>query len=278
MSGKDKHKSDGECLICLSDRVRSGIAFGSAYRDCRACGFVWRVDRENFPDPNRAYAEGGESVQALIEQEASPGRTAYYKAHLKRLHHVAKPPGRLLEIGCGTGGLSKAARDVGWDVLAIEHGPVLRQAAEQLLGPERVLGCAVETAKLQAESFDVVLALDLIEHLPDPFVLVRQASEWLRRSGVLLLQTPNARALRRRLYGARWNMIQPDRHFLFHTARSLETLLAGQSFAVLSLKTVSGIGAGSVLRRACESLYGGVLSVLGMGNALYAVARNTGSK
>ena len=275
MKDTNDSRNDAKCSICRDAAAAGGSDLGPAYRECRACGFVWRVDRENFPDPKIAYAREGEAVQDLLDQEADEGRTAYYQTQLARLRRAApSPPGRLLEIGCGTGGLAKAASDAGWDVLALEPGPALCRAAQGLLGPRRVLGCSVETADIESESFDAAVALDLIEHLPDPHILARRAAEWLRPGGVFLLQTPNARSLRRRLHGPRWNMIQPDRHFLFHTPRSLRILLEGRGFDVLSLRTVSGgAGAASPLRRALTALYSRALSPLSLGNALLAVAR-----
>jgi SAM-dependent methyltransferase len=268
-------QAKAQCPICDCRRIRQEVALGAAYRECRECGFVWRIDYENFPDPNQAYAAADEAVQELLEQETAPGRAAYFQAQLKRLHCATTPPGRLLELGCGTGGLANAAQGAGWDVWALEPGPVLRRQAERLLGPERVLGNTLEAAEFPAGHFQAILALDLLEHLPEPLALVRHARQWLKEGGVLLLQTPNARSLRRFLHGAHWNMIQPDRHFVFHTVRSLRTMLTRHDFSLITLQSVSGVGAGGALRRTGEKIYGRALSLFALGNALYALAEKT---
>ncbi|HUT25742.1 MAG TPA: methyltransferase domain-containing protein [Sumerlaeia bacterium] len=264
---------EAECPICGGRKVRHELRLGPEYRTCRHCGFLWRAGRAHFPNPNRAYAEGGGAARDLLSQEERKERTAYYQSHLARLHRFVSPPGRLLEIGCGTGGLSRAALDAGWDVQAIEPSPLLRRAAEHLLGHERVLGCSLESAEIEEQSFDVVLALDVIEHIPDPLLLPERVGRWLRSGGVLALQTPNAHSLRRRLCGSRWNMIQPDRHFLFHTMQSLRTLFQTRGFETLLLRTASGTGVGGALRRAAARIYGRLLAAFGLGNALYLIAR-----
>lgn len=263
------------CPICHQERVRPEPVFGPAYRECRSCGFLWRVDRENFPNPNQAYQDQDTEahVQYLLQQEAGDARRAYYEIQLARLHRYATTPGRLLELGCGTGGFSHAAAEAGWEVLAVDSSPLLCREAERLLGAGRVLQAPMESAPIEGESFDVMMALDFIEHLPQPRILPQRARQWLKEGGVLLLQTPNARALRRCLQRRRWNQLKPEQHFLFHSASSLGLLFTQEGFEVLCLKTVSGTATAGPLLRAIAFIYGGILSWLGLGNTLFLAAR-----
>lgn len=261
------------CPICRGRRVRPELVFGPAYRECRSCGFLWRVDLENFPNPNQAYQDSEAPVQYLVEQEAGDARRAYYQTQLARLHQYMRPPGRLLELGCGTGGLSHAAAEAGWEVLAVDSSPALCREAERLLGCEHVMEAPIETVQTEGNSFDAILALDLIEHLADCTILPRRARQWLKCGGVLLVQTPNAHALRRYLQRRRWNQLKPEQHFLFHSASSLQLLFAQEGFEVLCLKTVSGTATAGRVFRAIAFMYGEALSLSGLGNTLFLIAR-----
>jgi 2-polyprenyl-3-methyl-5-hydroxy-6-metoxy-1,4-benzoquinol methylase len=261
-----------QCPICKNTEIRLEKVFGPAYRECPACGFLWRIDRENFPNPNQAYQETEEYIQILVDQETENTRKAYYRNHLERLHRYRQPPGKLLELGCGTGGLSKAALDAGWEVLAVDSSHPLCRLAEKRLGKDRVLEASVETKVPGAGEFDAVVSIDLLEHIPDTGVVLKTAHSALKAKGILILQTPNARALRRYLQGSNWNLLKPQMHFLFHTRTSLHKLLQQEGFRVLSVQTLSGTGTAGPARRTFVAVYGTILSWLDRGNALYVVA------
>jgi len=265
--------SDDKCPICGSNQIRQEPVFGPAYRECHQCGFLWRVDRENFPNPNEAYQDTDRHIEYLVQQEVGDARRVYCQIQLTRLHRYVQPPGRLLELGCGTGGLSKAAMEAGWEVVALDSSPALCRHAERLLGAEHVIQASMETVQIEADAFDAVIALDFIEHLPDITVLPRRVGQWLREGGILMLQTPNARALRRYLQRRRWNQLKPEQHYLFHTSSSLRLLLAREGFEVLSLGSVSGSATAGLVHRALTAVYGNALALLGIGNTLSLIAR-----
>jgi SAM-dependent methyltransferase len=265
--------SDSSCPICESASVHAERVFGPAYRECENCGFVWRIDRENFSNPNKFYDENEPAHMAeLLEQEKGDARRRYYASRLDYLHRFQRPPGRLLELGCGSGGLSRAALDAGWQVQALEPSPALRANAEQLLGKDRVQAGKVETADFEENAWDAVVGLDLIEHIPDTRVLADMGRRFLRGGGVMYIQTPNAKALRRYLQGAKWNQLRPDVHYLFHTAGSIRLLFEKSGFRILYLRTVSGIPTASMMRRLATAVYGNALALFGIGNSLLLIA------
>ncbi|MCG3196411.1 MAG: Ubiquinone biosynthesis O-methyltransferase [bacterium] len=183
--------------------------------------------------------------------------------------------GTLLEIGCGAGGLLTRLHAQGWTVEGIEpSGPLHAHARARLPAEVRVHPCALEEAepRLVHRPYQAVVALDVIEHLPDPFVLPTTAAEWLAPGGLLFLQTPNARSIRRRLQGARWEQLAPEEHFLIHSPRSLRLVLELCGFKSARIETVGGGAVDGPLRRALMRPVGRLLSLCDLGNALWAVA------
>ena len=229
---------------------------------------------EDFANPNAAYeSRESEEISALLTQEQEQARGPYYAKQLARIHRRRKPPGNWLELGCGTGGLSHAASIAGWDVQAVEPGPALCKHAGELLGQDRVQCCKFEQAQLAPQSFDVIVALDILEHLTTPDSLFEQAGRWLRPGGLFVLQTPNTRSLRRYLHRARWNLLCPDTHFILFAAGGLNLLAGRHGFETLDLFSVSGRGSSSPLRRVAETGYGSLLGLFGLGNAHFLTAR-----
>jgi SAM-dependent methyltransferase len=103
--------------------------------------------------------------------------------------------GRVLEVGCGTGGLLVAAARVGRSIVGVDI------AARWLVVARRRLtdhGLVVPLTVAEAErlpwpdgTFDTVVADSLLEHLDDPVRALREWVRVLRPGGQLVLWSPN---------------------------------------------------------------------------------------
>jgi 2-polyprenyl-3-methyl-5-hydroxy-6-metoxy-1,4-benzoquinol methylase len=229
---------------------------------------------------NLAYedARKAESAERLLIQE--PKRSVYYDSLVARISAYTTPRGSLLEIGCGTGGLLRSLREAGWEVEGIEPSPNLRAEAEKSAGAAIAIhGRRLEDAEpnLRGRLFRAIVAIDVIEHFPDPWILPGKAFEWLEDGGFFFLQTPNAKSLRRRFQGTGWEQLAPKEHFVIHSTRSLGLVLEGCGFSEMAIETVSGRPADTPLRRTAIAWLGRLLRRFNLGNALWAVARKTDS-
>jgi len=103
--------------------------------------------------------------------------------------------GRVLELGCGTGGLALALRKRSVDVVAIDIASRWLVVAERRL-KDAGLDAGFHAANAEDipwpdASFDTVVADSLIEHLDDPVRMLSEARRVLRPGGKLLLWSPN---------------------------------------------------------------------------------------
>lgn len=117
-----------------------------------------------------------------------------YSSHSRLLELLPSVPGgvtRVLDVGCGPGYLCEALRDRGYAVTGIERagwGP-----------PGSPRGYTVVEADLDqglpsslADSFDVIVCADILEHLRDPASLLRQLRARLSPGGRLIASLPNS--------------------------------------------------------------------------------------
>ena len=65
-------------------------------------------------------------------------------------------------------------------------------------------------ARLPSGRFDLVVSLEVVEHLPSPAEHLRELARVTRPGGLLLLTTPNWRGLSRRWLGLRWRVVDPE--------------------------------------------------------------------
>jgi SAM-dependent methyltransferase len=105
--------------------------------------------------------------------------------------------GRLLDLGCGTGAttaLVRQERAVEW-AGGVEIDPVSAKAAEAIC--THVWSGNAEQIPFESEiapaSLDLVLCLDTLEHLADPWAMVRRLSPLLGEGGRLIVSVPNIR-------------------------------------------------------------------------------------
>ncbi|MHC4414585.1 MAG: class I SAM-dependent methyltransferase [Planctomycetota bacterium] len=99
---------------------------------------------------------------------------------------------RVLDAGCGLGFFAERLKKRGADVIACDIGPSLVERASARAGcPGEVADALGLVDHFGAESFDVVVSSECIEHTPDPMEAVRQMAGVLRVGGHLSLSTPN---------------------------------------------------------------------------------------
>ena len=114
-------------------------------------------------------------------------------------------PSRLLDVGCGYGIFARAlAEGAGIGVVAIDVLPdrVYSAASKhrERIRPRDgnlslLIADAAQGLPFRDASFDVVVATEVLEHLENPSLLLKEIRRVLRKGGQLFVTTPNAKAL-----------------------------------------------------------------------------------
>ena len=105
---------------------------------------------------------------------------------------------RVLDIGCGGGLLSEPLARLGGDVIGADASAInieiakLHATASDLKIDYRAT--AAEDLAADRERFDIILALEIVEHVPDVAAFVGLCAEMLRPGGLLVVSTINRTA------------------------------------------------------------------------------------
>lgn len=137
------------------------------------------------------------------------------------IERLVQPPkhARLLEVGCGTGHNIEMLQRFG-TVDAIEIDAAARSVAERRLGRPISAAPLPELEGVGRASYDLVAALDVVEHIEDDAATIAALAECLRPGGKLLLTVP----------AHQWMWSAHDElnhHKRRYSKRSLRQLIAG---------------------------------------------------
>src|SRR5437773_265609 len=178
--------------------------------------------------------------------------TSRLNRFMERLSEVSPPPGRVLDLGCGTGDLAAALSRRGYQVTACD-------IAEKMIDIARAvhMGAAVEWASLKPDwkalpfgegSFRSVVASSVFEYLVDVESVVAEISRVLQPGGVLLLNVPNPCNLLRKVEARLRSRV--SKHGLAGLLRRVQRIDSYVSYLQLSRNRFTGDRWQSVLSSA----------------------------
>lgn len=86
-------------------------------------------------------------------------------SHLDKVDRLldVEPGDRVLEVGCGRGHLTRRLAERGIDAIGIDANP----NAAELAGTDRVLPMRAESLEFEDASFDFVISIHALEHIPE---------------------------------------------------------------------------------------------------------------
>jgi 2-polyprenyl-3-methyl-5-hydroxy-6-metoxy-1,4-benzoquinol methylase len=165
------------------------------------------------------------------------------------------PSGRLLEVGCSSGGFAYSLRAAGYagEMWGLEPEPEAAAEAEEQF--DQVI-CGYFPADAPAERFDTVVFNDVLEHLLDPWMALRATIPLLDPGGRVVASIPNIRywpVSRDLLLRGHWTYTETgtlDRtHLRFFTRETIASLFAEAGYRVEQIAPTNLIESGGIRSR-----------------------------
>ena len=206
------------------------------YVECVQCGCLQLAAipkdmTKYYPATYYSYATPGNLGSILRRQRASyaqnrlnllGGVVAYLFGADNALHSIARlklsKNARILDVGCGSGGLLSNLRRMGYENLT-GLDPFLPSDTEargmRLLKKELI--------ELEGE-FDAIMLHHTFEHMEEPAQVLKQLNRLLSSGGTIILRIPLCDSYAWKHYGVNWYQLDAPRHFFLHTIASMAIL------------------------------------------------------
>jgi 2-polyprenyl-3-methyl-5-hydroxy-6-metoxy-1,4-benzoquinol methylase len=199
---------------------------------CSSCSGVW-LDSPPRPDQMGIHYDDDYHRQIMTAGESRP--ESRWKRHRELIARY-KQGGAILDIGCSSGAFLGAVKSPLWKLYGIEMEASTAQRARAATGAEVFVG-DVDDAPFSAESFDVITAFDLLEHVYRPRQFLGNVMNWLKPGGIFFTMLPNIDSWESRMFGSYWYGLELPRHLFHFSPKSLRQLMLSLGFEEVFLST-----------------------------------------
>ncbi|HOV11471.1 MAG TPA: class I SAM-dependent methyltransferase [Bacteroidales bacterium] len=165
------------------------------------------------------YAKSIISKKKPLNYLAAQEDVYFFVAH--SLKRFAKKKVKILEIGCGLGYLTYALNKEGFSATGIDVSHSAIKMAIEKFGAYFYAADAISYAQITNLKYDVIIATEVIEHIPDIKSFLIQLKNLLNPEGIILLTTPNKSAFDS---SALWVTDAPPLHLWWLSEESLVQL------------------------------------------------------
>jgi len=224
---------DKTCHVCGGARFY--YLFSAAdYRvvQCDDCGLVFLNPQPSDAELARIYSADyflgsntATSSQAVREIKQATARL--YLSEISR--YCGSDSGRVLEVGCGDGDFLVIAQAAGWCVTGVEYSATACEKARQRLKNGEIFCGELQSARLEAEQFDLCVISDVIEHVRSPMDFLKEIHRVLKPGGALFIATPSLGSWSARLMRQKWMEFKAE-HLTYFDPQTLQTALFKSNF------------------------------------------------
>jgi 2-polyprenyl-3-methyl-5-hydroxy-6-metoxy-1,4-benzoquinol methylase len=140
--------------------------------------------------------------------------------------------GKILDVGCAFGEFLDVLAMEGWDVYGLEPSGFSGKHIKERLGKNVVID-TFKRGLFPKGSFDVITMTEVIEHVYNPLEYLLTANSYLKKNGLIVIQTCDVESGQVRRKGAKWSYYIPPAHVYYFSRRTLDKALKKVGFRLL---------------------------------------------
>jgi len=233
------------CPLCGTDnRAQPASPYSEKpwnLKNCTKCGFVYLENPPSYTELEEDFAwektsaaeESRRDAERPFAKRVSRAFQKFRQKVLKRDHLTALlfshlPRGKVLDIGCGGGGVFLRLPADRYEPYGIEISKVLSVQADALVKPRggRVVqaNAIAGLTQFTPDSMDAALLSGFLEHEVQPALLLKELCRVLKPDAPVIVKVPNYGCINRSVRGAKWCGFRHPDHVNYFTPASLTKL------------------------------------------------------
>ena len=211
------------------------------YYDCEDCGaiFIYPVPLDQlkkiYPSNYYSFVNKGKNIVVRLKEWLDK---QFFKKILRQL------PGKelsVLDVGGGTGWMLDVLKQTDSRIQFTQSVDI--DADAKTMAEEK--GHAYFEGTIEefetTRKFDLILMLNLIEHVADPLAVLQKAEMLLQPGGLIVIKTPNTESWDARLYKkSYWGGLHCPRHWVIFSQKSFRHLLQSTGLSIKKLQYTQG--------------------------------------
>lgn len=224
----DKYFEKKSCPICESDNFSvKAESDNFVYNQCSNCEAIYNRTMLKNEVLMEMYKSGIylDYFKKLVVHGDKLRKEKLELRKVKQISSFFESPGRVLDVGCGSGSLLKVCQENGWDVHGIDPSDSAVQIAKEKYDLDIHHGY-FENFESE-EKFDCIVFIGL-EHLQNPMGGLEKASKLLKKNGIIFFEGPSADCFLMEymsqfpFHATRY--FESARHYLFFSKRCVEVM------------------------------------------------------
>ncbi len=138
---------------------------------------------------------------------------------------------KIIEIGCGKGYLLYILKNLGCFVKGVEISKEASFYAKDKFKLDVYNGTIEDFVKQSKEKFDIILLIDVIEHIKNPRDFFKSISEISKNRSIVVIDTPNAESKYISYHKEKWSGFNPF-HIRIYSLKAIKSLLCDFGFEI----------------------------------------------
>ncbi len=140
-------------------------------------------------------------------------------------------PGKIIDIGCGSGKFLYSIREKGWDTYGVEVSSAGAKLGKEAAGLKIFAGTLLE-ANFSNDYFDYVRSNHSFEHLVNPNEVLSEMHRILKPDGKLMIGVPNIDSFNAKLFKKYWWYLGAPVHTFNYSTKTLVAMLEKHNFVI----------------------------------------------